>query len=328
MLISGCAPTPEPKPTPDGSPSPSVSAPQTEKPAAEPEPAFDVSCVDVAAAMTALLGDSDTPVAPTVSLVSSPSWYPGPGEYMFQPSGGIACSTGSDARGWEVTITPRAAAVIAGATERMGYPGEGAECAGEFCAARIREDDVLVMARVNDPALSHGDAQPLADALQPLADRASRTLRDVDMPDSEIFSLPCERLLAPEELATRVGTEVYLADDFGGWGIPAETYHVVNGADICYYSSGDPYMGEWYLTITSLPGGAWAFEKMSGEPVEIEGADAALAGVDAFGRAVLDLRAGPDWIRLTSDAGNGGLDVAATAEHILGNIGKGVPAPQ
>ena len=119
LLVSGCAPEPTPKPT--ASPSESATPTPTPDPIVEPDAAFDVTCDDVAVEMAALVGEPSTPVEPVMSAISTPGWLPGPGQYMFQRAGGIACSAGDDGRHWEVTIVPDAPTVIAGAEERQGW---------------------------------------------------------------------------------------------------------------------------------------------------------------------------------------------------------------
>lgn len=328
VLFSGCTPTPTPRPSTSPSTSATPSATPTESPVAEPERAFDVSCVDADEVMTALTGQRDSPAEPVLSLASAPSWYPGPAQYMFQRGGGIACSVGDYVRGWELTLTPHAETVTAGAAERHGYDGESTTCYQGNCLLVVMEGDALLTARISDPAIGEADAGRLSEGLRALVARAADSLHETEIGDSEIASLPCERLLPAQMLADQVEADVQLSTQFDGWGIPAEIYHVVNGAEICYYADGDPFMGEWYLTITSLPGGAWAFDRLDGEPVAVDGADSALAGIDTYGRAVLDLRAGPDWIRLTTPQEKGVASAVAIAETVLKNIDGGVPAPQ
>ncbi|WP_223622198.1 hypothetical protein [Microbacterium sp. EST19A] len=329
LLVSGCAPTPEPEPTASASPSPTPTP--TVEPAVEPTPAFDVTCDDVAAEMTTLVGAPSGAVAETLSLVSAPNWYPGPAIHAFQRPGGIACSTGDDDRSWEITILPGAQAVTEGAASRGGYFGEEARCEDSgMCFFQLIEGEVLVSGLVVDPELAPGDAPRIEEGLRRLGASAVSTLRAVELAPSEIVGVECTRFLTAEETAEFVGGEAFLIDAFGGWGIPSEVYQVVNGSRICYYASGETeYESQGYLTITTLPGGAWAFERIEdGTAVDIEGADAALTGVDEFERPVLDLRIGTDWIRLTTYEGSGISDLVPLADQIVQNFTVGRPAPQ
>ena len=328
-MLSGCAPTPTPKPKPSASPSATATPTPTPEPVVEPEAAFDVSCEDVAATMAGLVGEPSTPVEPVLSVVSGPNWYPGPAQYMFQRAGGIACSAGDVNSDWEISIVPGAHAVMDGAARRDGFWGEEARCEPSgYCVLQIVEGEVLLSATVHDPALGEADGSRLDESLRALAATAAASVREFELADSQIVGAECERFLTFQELAEVVGGETRIVDTFGGWGISAEVYEVVNGSEVCLYTDGgDQYSGTHYFTLTTLPAGAWAFERTPGAPAEVEGADAAKVGTDAYGATALDLRVGLDWIRLTS------RDVAAEtltvlAEKIVRNVTVGHTAPQ
>lgn len=312
LLLSGCAPEPEVQPT--GTPTAAVTPAPTSAPAAAPTPAFDVDCADVAAAMTSAVGEVDGDVAEVLGVWSSPSWYPGPAQHMFQRAGGIACSAGTTERNWEVTILPGAAETITGAESRGGFSGEEARCeSGGYCFFQLVDGDVLVSATVVDPEKGPDDTATLEEGLRGLGAAAVASLREVEVPESAVAGVDCTRFLTANELAGQVGAEeVHVVDAFGGWSIPVEVYQERNGSRYCYYASEeDEYAAQGYITLTTLPGGAWAFEELEGEDeVEVEGADAALTGVDELGRTVLDLRVGGDWLRLTAFEGSGIDDLA------------------
>lgn len=330
LVLSGCAPTPTPKPKPSASPSAPATPTPTPEPVVEPEAAFDLTCDDVAATMAGLVGEPSTPVEPVMSIVSNMGWLPGPGQYMFQRAGGIACSAGDQPSYWEVTIVPGAGAVTNGAARRDGFWGETAGCSEYGCHFEIIEGDVLLSVEIADAALgASGDPGPSSDALRSLAAAAAASLREFDVADSAIVSAACERFLTMQELDEMTGvTGGRIESEFGGWGIPAEVYHVVNGSKICVYTDGGgEYSGVHYFTITTLPGGAWAFERTPGESVDVEGADAAKTSTGVDGAIALDLRVGLDWIRLTSHE----FEAAALvpfAEKIARNVAVGHTAPQ
>lgn len=337
ILLTGCTATPEPSPTGSAStsPSPSPSPTPTAEPVVEPTPAFDVSCDDVATAMAGLVGEPNSPMIPALSLTSAAATYPGPVQYAYQRAGGIGCSAGDVERWWQVTMVPGAQAVVDGTTSRGGgiqdvgcdsYLGEG-RCAGDMI-----EGDVLISLFLLDPAVTAADTDAVSAAMRGLATAAAASSREVELADSAIVGVDCTRFLTAEELAARLGTEVVIISQFGGWDVTSEVYSVVNGSRICYYASdSNEYTSTHYLTITTLPGGAWAFERMDGTAVEVEGADAAVSGIDVYGRPVLDLRVGTDWIRLTTTDHNGEpsiVDLPAVATDILKNFTVGRPAPQ
>ncbi len=331
LLVSGCTPTPDPKPTVSVDPSPSATPTPTPDPIVAPTPAFDVTCDDVAAEMSALVGPPAGAVEEHLSLVSMPNWYPGPALYAFQRAGGIACSTGDDSRSWEVTIVPGAQTVITGAESRGGWWGEEARCEDNgMCVLQVVDGDVLVSGLVFDPELAADDAARIDEGLRRIAAAAVATSAQVELAPSDIVGVECARYLTAVELGEDLGTEVVLRDSFGGWGIPSEVYQVVNGSRICHHASnGNEYESQGFLTITTLPGGAWAFERIEGgTAVEIEGADAALRGVDEFDRPLIDLRLGTDWIRLTTYQGSGISDLTPIAEQVVQNFTVGRPAPQ
>lgn len=331
LLVSGCAPTPEPTPTASVEPSPSPTPTPTAEPVVAPTPAFDVSCDDVTAEMSNLVGAPAGPVAEHLSLVSMPNWYPGPALYAFQRAAGIACSTGDDERSWEVTIVPGAQTVITGAESRGGWWGEESRCEDNgMCVFQVVDGDVLVSGQVVDPELAADDAARIDEGLRRIAAAAVATSRAFELAPSDIVGVECTQFLTADELGEDLGTEVFLIGSFGGWGIPSEVYQAVNGSRNCYYASSESeYESQGYLTITTLPGGAWAFERIEGSTaVEIEGADAALRGIDEFDRPVLDVRVGPDWIRLTTFEGSGISDLTPVAEHVVQNFTAGRPAPQ
>ncbi len=297
----------------------------------EPEAAFDVTCDDVAATMASLMGEPSTPVEPVMSIISAMGWLPGPGQYMFQRAGGIACSAGDAPSYWEVTIVPGAGAVTNGAAQRDGFWGETADCREHGCSFEIIEGDVLLSANIVDADLgAAGDAGRPGEVLRSLASAADASLHDFELVDSDIVGAACERFITPAEVSALTGAEgVEIVESFGGWGVPAEIYHVTNGSRICLYSiGGEEYSGN-QLMITTLPGGAWAFEKVGGTPVEVELADGATLSSGEHGERVLDMRVGSDWIRLTTlDDGSGAPDPAPLAATVARNLTRGHTAPQ
>ncbi|MGJ0389203.1 hypothetical protein [Microbacterium sp. CGR1] len=330
LLVSGCAPEPAPSPKPTASPSASVTP--TPDPIVDPESAFDVTCDDVAAEMSALVGEPETPVEPVLSLLPGMSWIPGPAQHMFQRAGGIACSAGvTYERSWEVVLVPGAEAVIAGATERQGYRGEQARCEDGSCSFEFPDGDVLLTATVYEPGLGSADTARMEETMRRLVASAASTLHEVEYLDSEIVGTPCERFITEQEVNTLFGvSDARLITDFGGWSIPAEVYEYVNGSRICYFrTSASEYEGAAYLMLTMLPAGAWAFEKLDAAPVEVEGAYAAKASSGEYGENILDVRVGIDWLRfVTYDNGSGAADPAALATTAVRNLTVGHTAPQ
>lgn len=331
LVLAGCAPEPEVEPT--GTPTAEVTPVPTTGPGA-PNPAFDVDCADVAAAMTSAVGEVEGDVAEVLGVWSSPSWYPGPAQHMFQRAGGIACSAGTAERNWEVTILPGAAETITGAESRGGYYGEEARCeSGGYCFFQLVDGEVLVSATVVDPEKGPDDTATLEEGLRGLAASAVASLREVEVPESAVAGVDCSRFLTANELAEQIdAAEVHVVDAFGGWSIPAEVYQERNGSRICYYASeGDEYAAQGYVILTTLPGGAWAFDELElddQEEVVVEGAEAALTGVDELGRQVLDLRAGGDWLRLTAVQGSGIDDLAPIGATVAEDLSVARPGGQ
>ena len=326
LLLSGCAPEPDVKPT--GTPSAAVTPAPTDAATQAPTPAFEVDCADVAEAMSSAGGEAGGDVAEVLGVWSSPSWYPGPAQHMFQRAGGIACSAGTAEHNWEVTILPGAKETVAGAESRGGYYGEESRCeSGGDCFFQLLDGEVLVSATVVDPEKGPDDTAAFDEALRGLGAAAMASLREVDVPESPVEGVDCTRFLTATELAEQVDAEVYVVDAFGGWSIPAEVYQERNGARICYYASGDDeYAAQGYIMLTTLPGGAWAFDELEGEEeIEVEGADAARAGVDELRRPVLDLRVGADWLRLTTFDGSGIDDLAPIAATIADDFAVARP---
>lgn len=333
LLLAGCAPAPTPSPTQTASrsPSPSVAPTSTPEPIVEPEAAFDVTCDEVAAEMAALIGEPSTPVEPVMSVIATMSWLPGPPQHMFQRAGGIACSAGDDTRHWEVTIVPDAQVVIDGAAERQGWSGERADCGDGNCFFELPDADVLLSAVIAEPGIGAGDTARIEEALRRIAADAAASVHEIEYVDSDIPGVPCERFITPQEVNELVGaTDALLFSDFGGWGIPAEVYNVVNGSRICYYTSQDPYAGESYLHLTTLPAGAWAFERIDGTAVAVEGADEAKAGADPLGGQILDVRVGVDWLRFKTYENESGSveDPIPLAEKVVRNLTLGHTAPE
>lgn len=337
LVLTGCAPAPAPTPTPSASKAPTPTPTPTVEPIAAPTPAFDVTCADAAAEMTAIVGAIEGGVVEGLSLWSSPNWYPGPPQRMFERSGGVACSAGSGNHSWDVMIAPGGRAIVEGAAERGANESEGIRCEpgdggddGGSCWFTVEDDDILIHGVVNGLQLAAADTGKVEAAVQRLLEMAARTQREVVLGDSEIVGVPCTRFLTVEEASALTGVDVRLSERFGGWGIPAEVYYVVNGSEVCSYTSGTSLENEiQHLTITALPGGAWAFEEIQdATAVDIEGADAALTSVDMYGRSVLDLRIGPDWIRLVKTESSAVGDLASVATGIVKNFTVGHPAPR
>ncbi len=330
LLVTGCTAETVPTPTRATSSSPTPTPTPTDEPAVEPEAAFTVTCDDVAAEMSGLVGEPSTPMEPVLSIVSAPGWLPGPAQHMFQRAGGIACSAGDDDRSWEVSLVPGASAVIAGATERQGYWGEQARCDGR-CTFEFPDGDVVLSATVHEPDLGDADVARMEEPMRGLVAAAAASVREVEYIDSDIVGAPCERFITEQEVSALVGEEAALFSDYGGWGIPSEVYQVVNGSRICYYTSaeGDFESIASHLMITTLPAGAWAFEATDGAPAQIEGADAAKTSTGEYGENILDIRVGSEWIRLmTYDNGSGAADPSPLADVVVRNLTVGRPAPQ
>lgn len=333
-LLVGCAPTVEPTPP---SPEPSV---RTETPspspssdaAVEPEAAFDLSCDDVGTAVETVLGESTTPVQPAMSVVSTMNWIPGPAQYMFQRAGGIACSAGDDSAHWEVTVVPGAQEILDGVSEKLGEPiADRGECGDGRCAFETTVGDVHLSGSFAGASSTADVAPALGATLQGLTTRAAESLQEVEQPHSEIAGARCDRFITEAELSAMVGSDVALLTEFGGWGIPAQVYNVANGSRICYYTEpGGDYEARAFLQITTLPAGAWAFERQAGEPITVDAADAAKISSGDFGRTHVDLRIGPDWIRLTTfDDGSGSaLDPMPLVERVVRTLTAGHEAPQ
>lgn len=331
VLLTACAPEPVPSPTPTGSSSAAPTPTPIPDEVVEPEAAFDVSCDDVAAEMAGLVGEPSTPVDSALSVVSASNWTPGPMQYTFQRAGGIGCSAGEHPRYWEVTIVPGAESVIAGAAERDGYYGEQRRCETGVCVFEFPVGEALLTATIFDPEVGGSDTDRVGEALTRLASRAAESLRSVEYVDSDLVGVPCERFITPQQVGATVGEDVVLFTDFGGWSITSEVYQVVNGARICYFTSADGDLGSLrsYLGITTLPAGAWAFEKQGGAPVEVAGAEAAKSSEGLHGENILDLRVGLDWIRLvTYDNGAGATDPMTYAPTVVQNLTVGMTAPQ
>ncbi|WP_141874012.1 hypothetical protein [Microbacterium saperdae] len=344
LLLTGCAPEVEVSPSPSASaPSPSPTLTPTEEPIVAPTAAFDVTCDDVNAVVAGLLGAPVGAEKDTLGLTSSPGWYPGPAQYMMQRAGGIACSAGdgetfdpdsSPDAYWEIAIVPDAQTIIDGAMKRQA--GGNADltlwCDEGLCVMTLREGDVLLTGTMTSPALVKGDEDRVRAAFEGILASAAGTLREFEYGPSEIAAVQCEALLTAEEVATLLGTHVEIVDftKLGGWGIPAEVYFVNDGGRLCMYAEGlDVYNDATLITLTTLPSGAWAFEKLDGgTPVTVTGADAALKGVDFTGRSVLDVRVGLDWLRFSTADSAIAPSLVPVAEMAVEHLTRGRPAPQ
>ncbi|MFJ2369434.1 hypothetical protein [Microbacterium sp. NPDC087665] len=327
LSVAGCAPEPEPTPTPTAVTDPTPSATPTADPAGAPEAAFDVTCADVAAVMSALVGETDGPVEERLSLVSSPSWYPGPAQYMMQRANGIACSSGGQDRNWTVTIVPGAQVLLDGAIAQGADATVGARCTDYGCFADLQFGDVLLSASIAASGFTEADGPRVETELTSLASSAADSLHDVTDVPSAITGIDCATLLSPEALGEQLATNIELVElsVLGGWSIPAEVYFVANGSPYCLYAAGqDIYRDQNYLTVTALPAGAWAFDRIDeATPIEVDGAAAARTSVDSYDRPVLDLKVGADWIRLTTFDGEGAPDLGPLAAQIVESLTAG-----
>lgn len=342
LVMAGCTPAP------DVSPSPSASAPDptptpTEEPIVAPEAAFDVTCSDVNSAVAGVLGASVGGEKDVLGLTSTPIWYPGPAQYMMQQAGGIACSAGDPVQldpnstspaDWSIAVVPNAQAIIDGAAERgaSDIPGDGIRCYTGSCTIELRDGDVLMTGSLRSSALVESDADRVREAMAGVLASAVATLRDFEPGQSKIAGARCETLLTAQEASEILGREVVIMDytELGGWGTAAEIYFASEGAQYCMYATGpDPYGDPTLVALTTLPSGAWAFEKLdAGSPVSLTGADAALTGVDFYGRTVLDARVGADWLRFTVPVGEDASSVTSVAEATIEHLTRGRPAPQ
>ncbi len=344
LVLTGCTPAPEASPSPSASrPAPKPTSTPTVEPIVAPEAAFDVTCSDVEGVINSVLGESLGVVSETLGLASSPSWYPGPAQYMMQRAGGIACSAGdpmqSDPQSspeahWTVAMVPDAQTVIDGANSRgaSGNADIGTTCYERGCVFTLRDGEVLLKGAITSPGLVEGDQDRVGDAFAGILATAAGTLRDFEYGPSEIAAARCETLLTAEEVSAQIGTHVEITEftRLGGWGIPAEVYYVNDGGQLCIYAEGpDVYNDAALVTLTTLPSGAWAFEELEGgSPVAVAGADAALAGIDFYGRSVLDVRVGTDWLRFTAPEGGDASMMTSIATMAVEHLTRGRPAPQ
>lgn len=344
LLVTGCAPEAEVAPSPSASaPTPSPSPTPTEEPIVAPTAAFDVTCDDVNATVSGLLGEAVGGEKDALGLTSSPNWYPGPAQYMMQRAGGIACSAGDldafdpnsypDAY-WEIAIVPDAQTIIDGALKRGagGNADMALSCGDGRCIINLRDEDVLLTGSMTSPGLMQDDQDRVRAAFEELLASAAGTLRDFEYGPSGIAAVSCETLLTAEEVAAQLGAHVEIVDfsRLGGWGIPAEVYYVNDGGRLCMYAEGqDVYNDATLISLTTLPSGAWAFDKLDGgNPVSVAGADAAFSGVDYTGRAVLDVRVGLDWLRFSTAESAVAPSLAPVAEMAIEHLTRGRPAPQ
>ncbi|MFJ2503604.1 hypothetical protein [Microbacterium sp. NPDC087592] len=343
LVLTGCSPTPEESPTPTASSVPTPSPTPTPEPIVAPDAAFDVTCADVADAVENLLGTSVGAVEDVLGVTSSPNWHPGPAQHMMQRAGGIGCSAGdaeqfdpdsAPADHWSIAIVPDAQALIDGAVERgAGDAGtEGVYCQEGSCIFTLRESDILLTGSVWSPGLAEGSGDGVRGAMAGLLASAADSVRDFEYGESKIAGVRCETLLTAEEVAEHLGTHTEIVDftRLGGWGIPAEVYYVKDGGQYCMYAEGqDVYNDATFVSITTLPAGAWAFENLeSGSAVEVAGADAALAGVDYYGQSILDVRVGLDWLRFATPAEQDDSAMIPLAEMAIEHFTRGRPAPQ
>jgi hypothetical protein len=312
-----------------------------------PDAAFDVTCADVADAVENLLGAPVGDAKDILGVTSSPNWHPGPAQHMMQRAGGIGCSAGDAERfdpdsapadHWSIAITPDAQALIDGAVERgAGDAGtEGVYCQEGSCIFTLRESDILLTGSVWSSGLGEGSGDGVRGAMAGLLASAADSLRDFEYGESKIAGVRCETLLTAEEVTEHLGAHTEIVDytRLGGWGVPAEVYFVKDGGQYCMYAEGqDVYNDATFVSITTLPAGAWAFENLesgseSGSAVEVAGADAALMGVDYYGQSVLDVRVGLDWLRFATPAEQDDSEMIPLAEMAIEHFTRGRPAPQ
>ncbi|UYO97753.1 hypothetical protein OED01_03280 [Microbacterium sp. M28] len=325
VVAAGCAPAATPSPsdrTPDAvdtsTPTP------TAAPAGAPQAAFDLSCDDVVFAMTELFGTPSAPVAEHLWLKESPSWYPGPAQYMFARAGGAVCAYDDGETSWQITASTGAQDVLDDLAANGYTDGDLApRCDDGRCAVLVRDGDILVEATVLGPEITEGDLEPVRAALVGLAAQAAETVEPVEVAPSPIAGAACDQLLAPETLASTWDVPAQLHSEFGGWGIPAAVYWKQGGARACLYlETPGAYDGEHYLTLTTLPAGRWAAELPTGRSaVDIEGADAAYSGEEEYydDLPFIDIVVGDDWVRVSAP-GRSMDDLMAVAPLVAANM--------
>ncbi|MGM7698646.1 hypothetical protein [Microbacterium sp. A84] len=330
-LLAGCTgqPTPTPEPTVSTAPSPSPSATEDPLPGSAPVSAFDVDCDQVAAAMDKFVGFGADGVKERIALASAPGWYAGPAEFMTQRAGGTVCafdavpSADGAQDSWHVMIVPGAQAIV-DAVVAAGYDEMPSECYDGACVLMAREGDALLVGEVSAPALTPDDTMGARVFAQSWVDKAAASQQEegYEVAHSAIAGAECDQLLSVEQLGALWGVPAHLGGRFGGWGVPAEVYHVVNGGALCLYTDEGGYESEQYLLLTDLPGGVWAFDILEGRTaITVAGADAAYSGTDeaASPSPIVDILVGDDWIRLTGAVGGSAGDLTAVAEIVAAN---------
>lgn len=256
-----------------------------------------------------------------IAITNSSSWYPGPAEFMAQRAGGVVCGYDGDDGHWDVMILPNAQTIIDGmALKRMTE--EPSQCNEGSCTLMAREGDALLFGGVNAPSLTEDSVSAARLLAQTWVDRASASQDEAgfEVSASAIAGVGCDVLLPADDLNALWGVDAKMQDEFGGWGVPAEVFFVVDGGTFCVYDS-DPggYEGEQYLILTDLPGGAWAFDLLEGRtPTQVAGADAAYEGHHS-GTRFVDILIGADWVRLTF-AADAPYDLVAAAELVAANV--------
>ena len=325
VATAGCTPTPS-EPTPDAD----TTATATPTPTATPEPvwapeaSFDLPCDDVVFAMTDLFGIPQAPVTQHLWLKESPSWYPGPAQYMFSRAGGRVCAYDDGETSWQITAVTGAQEILDDLAAN-GYPDwdQSSQCTEGRCAIVVRDGEVLAEATIIAPEVTEADLDPVRTTIAALAARAAASTEPVEIVPSPIAGVECEQLLAPEALAEAWDVPARLEKDFGGWGIPASVYWNRDGARACsYLEKPGEYEGEYYLTLTTLPAGRWASELQTGRSaIDIEGTDAAFVGQDGYYEALqfIDVVVGDDWIRVSGPDRSVG-DLASAAKIVVENV--------
>lgn len=309
-------------------PAPTSSGPESVAPASR----FDLRCADLQPAVLAALSQPATPIADRPSIVSSQSWLPGPGQHVFEQDGALYCEFGdplSRTQWAEIEIVADGSGPF---SDRPVYDFPEGACRIDdigICERAILAADVYVEVSIQDAGAGTDEELEASFALlvDTIAAQAAAAAGGSAEPISR--TLRCEDILPPAALGPLANADLEIVRPSGGWSIEHWLLSDRWGAEPCSYTPAGSST-DYHVVggITWLPGGAWAFDRLTADdilPLSVD-AEAKTTCPPAAGHSCwVDVLVGDVWVRyFAAEFTSAGPDfrshATAVAEEIAANL--------
>lgn len=278
-----------------------------------PESRFSFDCEGLAPPVQEASTDPLPLVATIPRANDTSTWMPGPAQYVFERLGDLTCTYGDATE----TTRPYARLILVadGSAPHDDVVGSGwatSECrvdAGEMprCWSVGLSNGVYIEFFATGPGVTEERYTAAADAID--SQIAQHPPRAAPRPGPDVIPLSdaCEGLLPVAAIEAQFGLPIDVSHPEGGWSI--EAYLLQNELDAfpCHFAEhgADPWTARSFGSLSWLPAGRWAFEKVANGtelPLGAGGEDRAILACDTPDvMCAVDVSVGGHWVRYRLD---------------------------